>query len=232
MERIDLIKLERDENGNPVQDCPFYNGPAEFLVNEVVYALKQTKEWCMIFGDSIDNYKREDYSMRALPALRIYNEIARKDFESWWVQGDLKADIILPAVLRRTELQQVQDTLSMALLQQFRRPMFFDTLSTRVPGLNELGKQYSVDKTLGFEWDEQWVPLTQIIINFRIDLRIWDDYLEATDRTKDSPFEAVLANLTKLRGTINALQDDLVTTDVQLQVNQTPGVQGVSNGNK
>lgn len=227
MERINELhyKKEDGDKGKSLPDVeePFFNSPAEFLVQQMAKHLLRVPQWKTIFGENIDFYKREDYSMRALPALRIYNEITRKEYESWWVFGDIKADMILPAVLRRQELQQVQDTLSSALLQQFRRPVFFDAMNAVVPGLNELGKAFSIDKTLGFEWETQWVPLTQIVINFRIDLRIWDDYLEATDRTKDSPFERVLANLTTIAGQIQGLQDDLETVDVSLGVTQTPG---------
>src|SRR3990172_3801859 len=221
-ERIDNLKTEeKNALAEKVIGIPFFTGPAEFLVQETVRQLKLVPEWVKIFGQFIDFYKRMDYSMRSLPALRIYNDDARKDFESWFLEGDLKADIILPAVLRRNQLQQVQDTLSMALLQQFRRPLFFDTMSAKVPGLNELGKRFSVDKSLGFEWEEQWVPLTQITINFRLDLRIWDDYLEETDRTKDSPFEAVLGDLRKIVSTIEGLKEGSQEAETEIGIEQS-----------
>lgn len=221
-ERIEKLKYTKDENGALVSNEPFLNGPAEFLVQEVVRSISAVKQWKTIFGDSIDMYKRMDYSLRQLPALRVYNDIANKEFDSWFIEGDLKADIILPAVLRRNELQQVQDTLSMALLQQFRRPTFFQLLGERVPGLNELGKRFNVDKSLGFEWGEDWVPLTQVTLNFKLDIRVWDDYLEETDRTKDSPFEAVLGNLEKIATTIQALKDD-ETVAVEIGIDQDAG---------
>lgn len=208
VERIDQLDYEKDSTGAQVKESPFFNGPAEFLVQETVRQLLSVPQWAQIFADNIDFYKRMDYSMRSLPALRIYNDVATKEFESWFIEGDMKADIILPASVRRNDLQQVQDTLSMALLQQFRRPEFFDTMSSRVPGLNELGKRFSVDKSLGFEWEEAQVPLTQITINFRLDLRIWDNYLEETFRTKDTPFEASLKNLDRIVSTINGLRED------------------------
>lgn len=220
-ERIDELKTAADTTTDEQKlGVPFFTGPAEFLVQETCRQLKLVSQWVKIFGDLIDPYKKMDYSMRALPALRIYNDDCRKEFESWFVEGDLKADIILPAVLRRNELQQVQDTLSMALLQQFRRPTFFETMNARVPGLNELGKRFSVDKSLGFEWEENWVPLTQITINFRLDLRIWDDYLEETDRTKDSPFEKVLGNLEKIATTIEGLKEDSTEAEIEIGIEQ------------
>ncbi len=217
-ERIDKIVYTKDDSGAQISEDPFMNGPAEFLVQEVVRQLKAVDQWKLIFSDFIDPYMRMDYSIRSLPALRIYNKLASKQFESWFVEGDLLADIILPPSLRRNETQQVQDTLCSALLQQFRRPLFFDTLSTRVPGLNELGKRFSYDKSLGFEFEETEAPLTQITINFRLDLRVWDDYLEQTDRTKDSPFEKVLANLKTVAATIEGLRDDNETVEVSMEV--------------
>lgn len=216
IDRLDKIDYPKVPEGQPNKNTPFINSPAEFLVRQMADQLKEVKQWKSIFADNIDHYKRMDYSIRQLPALRMYNDDFTKEFESWFVEGDIKADIILPASLRRNETQQIQDTLSSALLQQFRRPTFFDRLNNAVPGLNELGKRFTVNKSLGFEWEENWVPLTQITINFRLDLRIWDDYLEATDRTKDSPFEAVLGNLESIVATINGLKDDNETTEVSL----------------
>lgn len=221
-ERIENLKTS---DSNRVDETkigePFFTGPTEFLVQETCRQLKAIPQWTKIFGENIDPYRRMDYSMRMLPVLRVYNEETRKEFESWFIEGDLKADIILPAVLRRNELQQVQDTLSMALLQQFRRPTFFDVMCSRVPGLNELGKRFSVDKSLGFEWEEALVPLTQITINFRLDLRIWDDYLEETDRTKDSPFERVLGDLERISSTIEGLKEGSTEAETEIGIEQS-----------
>jgi hypothetical protein len=81
-------------------------------------------------------------------------------------------------------------------------------MESLVPGLNELGKTFSVDKSMGFEWGDNVVPLTQIRVNFRINLEQWDLYLERTNRTKDSPFEETLANLERIVSTVQALRDD------------------------
>jgi hypothetical protein len=224
-ERFDNLKYEKEDTGGPndgaqIANEPFISGPAEFLVQEICRQLKQVPQWAKIFGDFIDPYKRMDYEYRNLPAMRVYNDEARKEFESWFIDGDIFAEIILPAYVRRNDLQQIQDTLSMALLQQFRRPTFFDTMATRVPGLNQLGKSFSVDKALGLEWGDGLVPLTRIRINFRLDLRVWDDYLEQTDRTKDSPFEAILGNLENLATTIQGLKEDSDNAEVTLGIDQ------------
>jgi len=201
-ERIDKINLKLG------QPNPYIDGPAEFLVKSLREQLLQVEEFKLIFGDFMDAYKRMDYPLVALPALRMYNETFTKDFESWFIDGDITLDVLFPANVRRDQLQQFQDTLSSALLQQFRRPTFFESMCELVPGLNELGKRFSVDKSLGFEWGEAIVPLTQIRLNFRIDLRKWDDYLESTNRTKDDPFKRTLGDLKLLAGVIQGLLDD------------------------
>jgi hypothetical protein len=203
-ERIDRLEWDWEK----LKSDPFFSGPTEFMIHELAKRLREVKQFKLIFGESIDGYRRMDFSERELPALRVYNNTFVKEGESWFINGDVKVDVILPASLRRNDLQQVQDTISAALLQQFRRPKFFDKMNGLVPGLNELGKIFSVDKSLGFEWGEDIVPLTQITLNFRLDLRQWDDYLESTNRTKDEPFEATLKNLELIANRIQGLNDD------------------------
>lgn len=191
--------------------APFISGPAEVLVSTVVAELKKIPEWVSIFGDAIDDYKRMDYGLANLPALRIYNNGASKQAESWFIAGDLIADVIWPASIRRRQLQQLPDIIAGALWNQFRSATFFDAVVAAVPGLNELGKVLSVDKSLGFEWGDQIVPLTQFTINFRLDLRIWDDFLDESGREKDTPFQVSFGTLKEIVDTLQALKDDGTT---------------------
>lgn len=196
----------------------FLTSPAEFLCEQAAKQLQASPTWRALFGDSIDAYKRMDYSQRALPALRIYNNVYDKQFESWFIEGDLVLDLIFPASIRRSDTQQIPDTVSGALLQQFRRMSFFNAMNAVVPALNELGKRFRVDKTLAFEWGDDLVPLTQVLVNFKIDLRIWDTYLESDNRTKDDPFERTLADLKLIATRIQALNDD-ETVNVEVDLN-------------
>jgi len=186
----------------------FFEGPAEFLVAKVAASIAAVPQFQAIFGPRIDAYRRMDYSIRDTPALRVYNEIYTKEFESWFIYGEVLIDVIFPAALRRHLLQQYQDTLTSALCQQFRRPAIFNQLCIDVPGLNELGKQFSANKSLGFQIENELVPLTQIRVNFRIDLRIWDNNLTANDLTKDEPFVATLGNLESIYTLITGMDDD------------------------
>lgn len=211
-ERIDNLKARPAEHSHTAEGMEtelFLTGPAEFLCAAVADALAQDEVWKAIFGEFIDPYKRMDYGMRNLPALRVYNNTYRKDSESWFVNGNLVLDLLLPPNLRRKETEQLPDSLSAALLQQFRRPKFFGGLVLKVPGLNELGKTVSVDKSLAFELSEdELIPLVQILVNFRMDLREWDSYLENDYRTKDEPFSRPLGDLQSILTTIQALRDD------------------------
>lgn len=186
----------------------FADGPAEFLVRKVSEKLKGIEEWKALFGDFIDGYRRMDYPERALPVMRIYNNSFSKDFESWFVNGDILIDIIWPPSIRRQEQQQFQDSIAAAVVQQFRITKFFQELCDEIRGLNELGKRVTVDKSLGFEWQDGIVPLTQITVNFRIDLREWDRYLEETNRTKDSPFEVSIGDLKRMVSEFCGVNDD------------------------
>jgi hypothetical protein len=233
-ERIENLEFQ-NASGEPAKMAAaertnlFFDGPAEFLVIRVVQALKADATWKKLFGEFIEPYQRMDFPLRSPPVMRIYNEAYTKDAESWFVNGDLKVDMIWPATIRRSELQQIPDTAAAALLQQFRRTTFFQQMCDAVPGLNELGKRFTVDKTLGFEWQDAEtpvLPLTQITVNFRIDLREWDRYLEETNRTKDSPFEAVLGDLRRIAydncGGIIGVNDE-AETEVRLGIDFKPG---------
>lgn len=226
-ERIDQLQYDTPlvPGTTPIDNDPFFNGPGEFLCKAVADQLLLSSHWTLIFGDRIDPYRREDYSERELPALRIYNERGTKEFDSWFIEGDLMIDLILPASIRRIETQQIPDSLVSALIQQFRRPNFFKTLYGIVPGLNELGRRVTYDKSLGFQWTDTVVPLTQITVNFRIDLREWDEYLESTNRTKDDPFDPVITDLTKIASVLQGLQSsEQEDPDVEISTEQKPGI--------
>lgn len=199
----------------------FLQGPADALVAAVRATIAEVPQWVAVFGQSIDAYKRMDYSLRELPALRIYSDRQRKTGESWFLDGELALDVILPASLRREDLQKVQDVLVAALVQQFRRPSFLSELRLLVPGLNEIGKTFDVDKALGFEWDQDVVPLAQIVANYRVDLREWDRWMEEDCRTKDEPFERTLGELTRIVSVIDVLRDSN-SIELTLGLDQTP----------
>ncbi len=196
---------------------PFYDGPTEALVKATAASIAKVKQFKYIFGDNIDTYERFDYSERQLPALRIYNHEYTKEHESHYIVGEILMDIIWPPSIRRDEQQRFQDILTAAMLQQLRRPNYFIDLVKAVPGLNEHGKVFSVNKSLGMRWDDGFIPITEMRANFRIDLKMWDAYLESTGRTKEDPFEVTLKNLETIWAQIIPVRDDN-TTDSQAAV--------------
>lgn len=198
----------RYDGQQPINPNIFIDNPGEFLVKQIVIKLREVPQFAKIFGKEMDAYPRTDYGMRTLPALRVFTEQWTKEYESWFIDGDIYMDILLPAELRRIEGQEIPDLLASALLQQFRRPTFFNELSELVPGLNRLGSFFSINKAMAFEFAEkEFVPLTRITTKFRIDLRKWDKYLEETDRTLDSPFGVVIGDLDRVAGIIAGVNE-------------------------
>lgn len=174
---------------------PFLDGPTQGIVKAVATQLSVVPQFKLIFGANIDEYKRSDYGISNLPAIRFYNEDFIKESEDWFINGDVIADALFPPNIRRKQLQVLQDVLAAALMQQFRRTSFFNACQELAPGLNQLGRVFRVDKKMGFEWSDGIIPLTRFTINFRLDLRAWDIYLEASNRTVDDPFVKSLEDL-------------------------------------
>lgn len=202
------------------QPTAFLSGPAEFLVSKLAEYIAAVPQFAAVFGPRIDPYLRMDYSMRELPALRIYNTTQVKQYETWYLEGDVVMDVIMPPQLRREMLQQYSDTICAALMQQFRRPSFFASMCAEVPGLNELGKTFDIDKTLMFKFQGGEAPSSQIRANFRLLLTAWDEYLTSEDRTVDDPFEATLGDLEQITTAIEGLLDN-DTLEVSVESDQS-----------
>lgn len=206
----------------------FLDGPTEFLSKNIALQIIAESHFSQIFSDSVVPYDKEDFSIRELPALRVYNREYTKEHESHYIFGDIYIDLIMPPSLRRDQTEEMTGQIAAALLQQFRRPRFFLAMLDAVPGLNELGKVFRVDRTLTYQNTKQddECPVTQIKLNFRIDLKAWDTYLENTGRTKDDPFDVTLANLRKIATTIQGIKEtsDLETEkQIKIDSNQKAG---------
>lgn len=215
VERIDRVKYEKPALSSTKEpwETLFLTGPAEFLCQTIAKLLSADAAWNAVFGDFIDPYKRMDYGIRNLPALRLYIDTYAKRHETWYVEGMVTLDMIFPPSIRRKELEQLPSTFAAAMLQQFRRPSFFAAVNEDCPAVNELGKTFDVDKSLAFDADgtgddKTLCPLTQINANFRMNLAEWDLYCESDNREVDSPFLRTLGDLTDLRITIQGLDDD------------------------
>ncbi len=223
-DRIDLLDTTNGLTG-------FIDGPGEFLVKIMAQSIREVPEFAELFGvlpdgndeereGFIQAYKRMDYGIRNLPAIRLYSEFYNREFESWFVEGEVVMDVIYPPLIRREQTQQYQDTISSALLQQFSRPRIFQELLAQIPGLNELGRSFSVQKGLGFEMGDNVVPLTQMRLNFKIDLRRWREHLEQGDRTLNDPFERTIGDLRRIVTQVQSLQDDGQDEGSQVTIDQ------------
>lgn len=214
-ERIDLIQYVEPTLPSTQEpwETMFLTGPAEFLCQTIVKEINKEPVWPAFFGKNIDPYKRMDYPIRTLPAMRIYIDAYRKANETWYVDGIVNLDVIFPVNVLRANLEQIPSTISSALLQQFRRTTFFGNVLRAVPGLNELGKTFDVDKSLAFAWQEgteqeTLCPMIQILLNFRLLLEEWDRYATEDNRESDSPFLRTIGDFTKLRTVIQGVDDD------------------------
>lgn len=212
----------------------FLSGPGEFLASAIARMIIQEPHFNRVFGETVDDYDREDYSMRELPALRVYNPKYTKEQESHYIFGNIHMDMILPPSIRRKETESIPSRLATAMLQQFRRPSFFSAMQLAVPGLNELGKVFDVDKNLTFQNTQMTdeCPVVKIVLNFRIDLKQWDAYLEIEGRTKDDPFDVTLADLDLIATQIVGVNDAGVR-QIEVDSSQVIGTGGlqVTGGN-
>lgn len=188
----------------------FIDGPGDYLCKLVCEEIIKVPQWKKFFVnlDNVAAYEREDFSFRTLPAMRCFSTSMKKEHESHYVNGDVIIDVIFPASIRRAEFQYLQDVVSSAMLQQFRRPGFFKALQGVVPGLNELGKVFEVNKDLEMYLEKTLCPVTRMTLNFRLDLKDWDQYLEREGRTKEDPFEVTLGELEMVASVIQGLNDD------------------------
>lgn len=224
MERIDKIVFntpDLDSTRESKETELFITGPMEFLAKEIADHLLGDEVWAALFGQNIDPYPRMDYAIRNLPSIRIYDKGYTKENESWFITGDITAEVIFPPNLRRAEFQQIPNTVASALMQQFRRETFFEAIAAKVPGLNELGKRFEVDKSLAFEFENGMAPMVRITLNVRLDLRAWDAYLESDNRTKDDPFNRTLGDLQNIVTIIQGLNsEDADDINVEIGIDQ------------
>lgn len=213
-ERIDLLELPS-----------WLLQPGDKIVASMVTELRKEPVFAAIFGESIEPYMRADFGVRDLPALRVFDPSGKKDAETWFSDGFIRAEVIFPPAIRREQLQAYPSVVRSALMAQFRREPFFAAVRAAVPGLNRLGWSFSWDNTLGFipRDTENVCPMLQITLDWRVDLAEWDRYLESDDRTVDEPFKKTLGDLERIIATANALLDDDTESGVVVPTTITIG---------
>lgn len=199
-------------------ESPFWLQQLAFgIPGHFVQELMNERVFQQIFGESVADYQRMDFGFRNLPALRVFNVSGNSNAQTWYVSGDLRVEVIFPPLIKRSELQVFPDLLVTAILAQLRRPSFFNAMRRRVPGLDQLGFNYTWDKGLGFKAADQEdvAPMTALGVNFRVNKDVWDQHVEANDdREQDSPFLRTLSQLERFTGIIQAMKDDSTTAGV------------------
>lgn len=208
-----------------IENPSWFLQPADGIVAGMVALLKMEPVFAKIFGEEIDGYKRMDYGARAFPAMRIYSDTGRNEGVTWYAQGDVKVDVILPASVRRDDLQVFADRVTSVLFAQIRRQPFLDSMRKLVPGLNELGKLFSWDKGLAFQpaESEDLFPMVQLVVHYRVLMEEWDRFLESDERTVDQPFERTLDDLLTFYMTLIAQDDAGNDTQAGGSFNVKPG---------
>ena len=224
-ERIDNLFYElpsRSSTREPLETNLFLTQPGEFLVETVASQLRSTSVWAELFSaEAIESYDRMDFSMRDLPAMRIYVDEYVKNAETWYENGDVLIDMIWPASIRRNDLTRLPSTVAGAMIQQLRSDTFFEAIAAKVPGLNELGKIVRANFNLVFKYENDLFPLTRLTVNYRILLAEWDEYAESDYRTKDEPFARTLEDLKRIVTTIKGLEEiDPDDSEVEIQIDQ------------
>lgn len=209
-----------------IQGNPWLLQPGDKVVASFAAILAAEPVFAEVFGESIYPYKRMDIGARELPALRIYSDAGHKEGETWYAGSDLTIDCIFPLSTRRDDLQAFADTVTAALMAEFRRPSVLAAMREQVPGLNRIGWTLDYDKGLMFQPDDETdpVPMTQIVADWRVLLAEWDRYLEGDARTVDEPFQRTLAALKTINFSTFAQTED--QPDVN-QVTETTAVTGL-----
>lgn len=202
--------------------------PGDKVVATFVAALQAEPTFADIFGESIYPYKRLDIGARELPAIRVYSDTGHKEGETWYAGSELTVDVIFPLSTRRDDLQTFADTVTAAIMAEFRRPSLLAAMIAEVPGFNRIGWTLDYDKGLMFQPadEDDPVPMTQITADWRVLLAAWDKYLEADGRTVDEPFQRTLEALRTIYFTTYGVTDTDTTTH---QVDAPTTVTGLEN---
>lgn len=220
-------------------DKIFLSTPGESLVAATLMQMSTIKNatgaaFTQLFGPyqpGVDqqrwaDYPREDWSIRQLPAISIYEgESEDKTSSNAWLNGTITIVAAFAPNQRRSDLSRVQNTFKGVLQNFFESQSCVDMLdeiywherSMKVPGLNEYGKTMTWSPNVEALVEDKMVPVTLVNVRYRIDLRAWYRALEFQNRTQLDPYRDSLADLTVI-GTdfVGVINDD--GTGVQITI--------------
>lgn len=155
------------------------------------------------------DYARHDWSVRQLPAISVYEaDTEELTSPNGWINGTINLMIHWPPSQRRSDYSRVPSAFKGAMQNFFQSAMVDDMLDElywvrrpmKVPGLNEYGKSMTWAPNVEGIIDGNYVPVTLIGVKYRLDLRAWYRELEFQNRTRKTPFQTPLADLTTIAG--------------------------------
>lgn len=217
-------------------DAQFIEGPGEYIVRNTLAQMaaipgeNTPNPFVALFGPYTApaagkdvpqqqrwaDYNREDWSVRQLPAINIYEaEAEDKTSSNAFLNGTINFMAVWPPNQRRSDWSRVANAFKGAL-QNFFESDYVKTMldelywiqrPQKVPGLNEYGKVMIWSPNVEGIVDGEYVPVTLVSVKYRLDLRSWYRWLAFTNRTKASPFQTPLAPLTQIDGSYQGVTD-------------------------
>lgn len=214
MQRIDLLKYE--DNTSPTVREPlvsnlFITGPIEFLCYEVSLFFKNNSPWKELFGESVYYYPREDLTCYELPSICVYRDsVGRRQSTSHYYEGNITIDFALPVSLQRETMHQVAETIASCFNLQLRGAgTGIQEIYNKTPGLIAFGYTVEDEKFYkGSSLNSNEALIVSFKAGFKVDLKLFDKYMESDNRTSDYPFIRTLDDLKSIFTTIAGVDNE------------------------
>lgn len=204
-------------------DDLFLTSPGEELSNKTLMQMAKIPGFTTLFGPykSDDSgakntdqqrwadYNREDWSIRQLPALNVYESGSEdKESDNAYLNGTMRFQVFWPPNFRRSDIARVQAAFK-GVMENFFASQYVDAMLDehisierveKVLGLNQYGKVLNWTPNVEALVENNLVPATIVDVRYRIDLRAWYRELEFQDRTRQEPFKKTLGDLQNING--------------------------------
>jgi hypothetical protein len=218
-----------------------FPSPGGILVKRVLEQMATIPVFLKLFGtfQAFDSdqqrwacYPRQDWSLRQLPAIMIYEGNAEdKTSDNAWLNGSLRIMVLWPAGQRRSDWEKVGVAFKGAM-QNFFASKYTEELLDRyrtlnlekkVPGLNLLGKEMTWTPNVNGILEGEAVPATILDVKYRFDLRRWYDYLEEIGYSKADPFKKTIHPLVDFFGRVTTEKCSETSASVEALIPILPG---------
>ena len=214
-------------------DDNFLTGPGEDLALKTLYQLLKIPNFTKLFGSFSDvvtqqriaDYPRFDWSLRQLPALNLFEAgDEAKDSDNAFLNGTITLQVFWPPNMRRPDFRRVEVAFKGVIENFFASDyvrtmmdeLYFIERPEKVYGLNEYGKKMNWSPNTEGIIESEAVPVTNLTISYRIDLRAWYRALEYMNRTKAQPFLATLDDLVGLGNDLDSGYYGVYNNEVEI----------------